>query len=397
MKNIYKIATGSVLTLSLVFVTSCGQPPKADSNSVLTDARTNFANYITGNFATDMHLSESGQSKGTFTANITSESDKLNAKVNGTFDGSQQAVQSGTGMTLNSQVGLNLSANVDSTSFKGEGKLDAELRVLGEKLYVVLNDLTVNSADQAIQTNFDSQIKPFLTLYSKKWFFLDLVALGGSSAQVKIDAAAYAKIAEQVKAKELFDVVSELPSEEGMYVYRVKPNKEGVKALLTTAATVLKTPSMPSDEEMNKLVDDLSAENITHKLYISADKEYKKFVTTGTITEGTDVSDINSTINSKKRGDIEWTLVNSTKSNGSEDAITLHLEKTGDKYAAKVDAKMGSSKSTVALDANGDFTKKDTKIEAPTDAQDIMGLAAALYGMNSSSTTAPATDAVPAQ
>lgn len=379
--------------LSLVFVTSCGQPPKADSNSVLTDARTNFANYITGNFSTDMHLSESGQSKGTFTANITSESDKLTAKVNGTFDGSQQAVQSGTGTALNSQVGLDLSANVDSTSFKGEGKLGAELRILGEKLYIVLNDLTVNSADQAIQTSFDSQIKPFLTLYSKKWFFVDLATLSGGKAQVKIDSAAYAKIAEQVKAKELFDVVSELPSEDGMYVYRVKPNKEGVKALLTTVATVLETPSMPTEEDMNKLVDDLSAENITHKLYISADKEYKKFVTTGTITEGTDTADINSTLSSKKKGDIDWTLMNSTKSNGAEDAVTLHIEKTGDKYAVKVDAKMGSSKSTVTFDANGDFTKKDTTIEVPADSQDLMGLAAALYGMGS----APAADAVPAE
>lgn len=383
MKNTMKVALGSTLALTLVFVTSCGQPPKADSNSVLSGARNNFATYFAGNFSKDMHFTESGQSKGTFTANITSENEKLNAKINGTFDGSQEAVQSGTGTALNSQVGLSVSANVDSNSFKGEGKIDAELRVLGEKLYAVINDVTFKSADAAVQAQFDNQIKQMVSLYSKKWFFLDLAAAGGKS-QVKVDAAAYAKIAEQVKSKEIFDIVSELPSEDGMYVYRVKPNKDATKALITTIATVLETPNMPTEEDMNKLVDDLSADNITHKLYISSNQEYKKLVTTGTITEGSDTADINSTLNSKKSGDLEWTLTNTTKTTGgAEDSVTLHLEKTGDKYAVKVDAKMGSTKSTIAVDGNGDFTKKDTKVEIPADAQDIMALAAALYGASS--------------
>lgn len=393
MKNLTKVALGSTLAMTLVFVSSCGQPPKADSKSVLSDARSSLAAYLTTDFSKDMHTADSGQSKGTFTATVTSDTDHLDAKITGTIDGSQEVVKTGTGSSLNSQIALNASANIKSTSFTGEGKLDTELRVLGEKLYVVLNDISVKSGDQTIQDKFDKEVKPFITLYNKKWFFLDLAALSGGKAQVKIDNAAYAKIAEQLKSKELFDVVSELPSEDGMYVYRVKPNKEGIKALMLTISTILETPTQPTDADMSKLIDDLSAENITHKLYVSTNKEYKKLVTTGTITEGTNTVTIGSTFNSKKKGDIEWTLTNTTKATSGEDNITIHVEKAGEKYTAKVDAKMGSTKSAFSIDANADFVKKDAKIETPDNAQDIMGLAAALYGMNSASSAPTTMDA----
>lgn len=379
MKNFSRATVGSLLTLSLVFVTSCGEPPKADPKDILSGAQNNLAQFVEKDMASQMHINENGENKGTFDVVFNSDAESLKSKFNGEFGLTQAANKSGTGSTINSQVALKINGDVDSMMGKGTATVDAEVRSFAEKVFFMVNEAKFSTTEASIQEYYDSQYKAKIEKVIKKWFFAPSAMLTGGKDAGSIDTAKFALIAKAMKDQMFFTVVKELPSENSMYVYDVKPNKDGIVAFVKNTATALDLPySAKEEKDLTDLISQLSADGVSHKLYVSKDKEYSKLVTTSSIKTGEKTVEVESKIESPVKGDLNVHVTFNTPAGDKKDTVVFDVTKTGTMYSIQAQGTGTAPKMDFSVNLKGNFQKKDVVIEVPTDAQSIEELAKAI-------------------
>lgn len=369
MKQMSRVAFGSLLTLSLVFVTSCGQPPKADPKEVLSAAQSNFAVYVEKDLASQAQFTENGERNAVVDVTFSNDTMPAKASAHGELAIKQQSEQSGTGTKLNASLALKLKADMDSPMAKGNGSFDAEIRSLKDNMYFILNEATVSIAEKEIQEYYDAMYKPMVEKIGKKWFAVPQALLTGGATNAEFDTAIFGKIGKNLKDNMLFEVVKELPSENGMYVYQVKPSKDGITAFMKALSSDMGQTATESElADLGKTLDSLSADTVAHKLYITTEKKFAKLVTTATITQDSKNATVEATLESPKSGDFTAHVTFSTTGGSQQDKGVFDFSKTGNEYNVLVEANIPTEKTSFSVKLAAPFVKKDVTIEAPKDA-----------------------------
>lgn len=371
-----KVLAASAMTL--LMLSSCGQPPlnqDADPAQVLKDAR---ANFVTA--ASSMaEKTASGTEKGTLEANLVNPD--ATADLNGSYE-----------FNMNSQNQIDATVNLGGTvSSSATGKIDAEasvgVRLLETTLYANLMNLKATAEQAVLQSEIDTYLQA-ANLFSNKWLQFDLIELIGATEEeaaalkeamskdnLELTKMAIAKLNDH----EIFTVQEKLETEDGMYVYKVIPNKAEVTALLEEVMTAYGTPATPETlADIEQILDALASENVTHKLYIDGDNNYRKFVSTGNITSPEVNATITSTMTFDK--DLNGTWVLDVKANnpaGSEN-FTLMLNAENKNLDGSFDISFDAPfmNTTFKLQLDSSFKSGTPEVEVPADAVDftqIMG------------------------
>lgn len=371
----------AVSALSIMLLTSCGQPAlnqNADPAQVLKDAR---ANLVTSTHAL-FEKTAAGTGKISFDLNV--ENPEVNAKGTGSAEISANKA---------SDLGFMLSLTADvttPTTGKISGEFSAEVRKVAKLVYANLMKLSAKAEQTELQTAIDSYVG-MASMFSGKWMQFDpmMLAAGGSAEDLAAleklltsgnDIELSKKIVSALNNHEIFTLKEKLATEDGMYVYKVVPNKAGVIAYLeevekTMSGTSTMTPE--SRAELEQLLDLLSADNVTHKLYIDGAMNYRKFVSTGTINSPEAKGDVTSTLTLDKDLNNTW-VVDVKVSNPAAANQNMSISfKTDSKNLAGTfdltfDAPFMNTK--VMLKGTSSFKAGDVKIEAPADAVDFMSL-----------------------
>ena len=364
--------------LSLLLLTSCGEPPinkDADPATVLKDARAHFVTSA----STLLDRTASGSQSGTIDANYASPDG--NVKLSGKMD---------TVMTKAKELGLmlDLDAEVSSDATgKITGSLTAELRFIAKMFYVNIMDLVAKADQPALQTEIDNSMA-MTSMFTDKWLKFDLVKLaamgGGDSAALEQafnmqSAEQSKKLIAKLNENEIFTVKEKLAPQDGMYVYKVVPNKEGVTAFVQAVLLEVDPAAQltPDDKAgLDQVLTALSSDNVVHTLYIDGDMNYRKFVSTGTINSAEAKADITSTITLDK--DLNGTWVVDVKANnpaGSE-SMTFSFKAESKNLNGTAELKFDAPfmKTTFSLNTKSTFTAGDKKVETPADAVDFLDM-----------------------
>ena len=385
-KKLAVLGTSAVLSIALF--TSCGTqtaPSNVDHAKVMQEARAKLVTEISDSIDKNME----GETSGTLTGNAMTPMGSV------TFKGDVSSMQAKTSADMsNSAIKLGLTFDADLSSLgKTKGELSLEMRQLEKMFYATIAKLSATSDNADLKAKID-QVMPMVSMYTGKWFKLDLAELAKTTGKESpfmagSDMKLMKEITALIKDYEIFERVETMPMENGMYVYKVKPNSaELVK--LVKAISLKSDPSatMTATDEANMKTafDALGDSRITHLLYIdSKDNTYKKLVSKGTITNGDKSTDVAFEASSKEPGKsmINLTL---TMKEGSI-SLTANLGKTAGDFAFLVDA----PSQKVKIDVKGQATFKEGKptITAPESAEDLMGL---IGGMMGAAATAPAVD-----
>lgn len=369
MKHMSRVALGSLLTLSLVFVTSCGEPPKADPKEVLSAAQSNFATYVEKDLASQAQFTENGERNAVVDVTFSNDTMPAKASAHGELAIKQQSKQSGTGTKMNAAIALKLKADMDSPMAKGNGSFDAEIRSLEDSVFFILNEAAVSIAEKEIQEYYDAMYKPIVDKIAKKWFTIPQALVTGGTTSTELDTAIFAKMGKHLKDNMLFEVVKELPSENGMYVYQVKPSKDGITAFVKALSLDMGQAATESElADLAKTIDELSTDKVSHKLYITTEKKFAKLMTIATITQGSTSGKVEATLESPKSGDFTAHVSFSTTGGTEQDSGVFDFSKTGNEYNILLEGNILTEKTSFSVKLSAPFVKKDTTIEAPKDA-----------------------------
>ena len=400
------LALGALLALTL---TSCGQQvnTNVDHSAVLKEARTNFAN--------DFIAKMLKESNGTTTGNL---SLAANAGASGSLklDGTltAQSAESADKKDTQASVDLTLKGDADVVSLGGKvnANLGLGIKYLNKTIYLQLKDASATSDNANLKAMAD-QYLGIAKQYTGTWFKFNpeelAAASGASSAKVStMDVEQVKKVIGLLKDYEPFTIMEALPPENGMYVYKIKPNSEELVKLMKAVmmqADSTQTMTEQQAQELKSAFDALANPGITHKLYIDAQtKKYKKLMSEGTVKAektGSDVT-IKSQLSSEKDMNYAWTLSVKGTSTDSKSPVELSLDlKSNDgegsfKASLKGEATPGMPL-TVDLTATSKFKAETVKVEAPAQSTDIMQLlggaagAGTSMGTNANSNAAPAT------
>ncbi|PIV90084.1 hypothetical protein COW46_04285 [Candidatus Gracilibacteria bacterium CG17_big_fil_post_rev_8_21_14_2_50_48_13] len=386
----------AVSALSVMLLTSCGQPAlnqNADPAQVLKDARTNLATSLSN----VLDKTAAGTAKLSFDGTL--ENPEVNAKATGIAELSSNKANERGGM-------LNLNAEVTTpTTGKITGEVALEARTVGKMVYANLMKLSAKADQAELQSAIDSYIG-MAALFTGKWMSLDPVALSaGASAEdmaaidaifAENDVESTKKMFALLKDHEIFTMKEKLADEDGMYVFKVVPNKEGILALMEASEKELSGASTMTPEskaQFEQVLDALSAENVTHKLYIDGDMHYRKFVSTGMIDSPEAKADITSTLTLDK--DLNNTLVIDVVVTNPADAkqnMTISFKSDSKDLNGTFDFSFDAPFMTTKfmLKGTSGYKAGETKIEVPADAVDFTSL---MGGMGASTgTTMPSTD-----
>ncbi len=385
-KNLAVLGTSAVLSIALF--TSCGTqtaPSNVDHAKVMQEARSKLVTEISDSMDKNMD----GETAGSLTGNAMTPMGTVSFKADVS---GMQAKTSADMMDSAYKIGLNFDADLASLG-KTTGELSLEMRQLATMFYATIAKLTATSDNADLKAQIDAYL-PLVSMYTGKWFKLDLAELAKSTGKEAAmlggsNMKLMKEMASLLKDYEIFERVETMPMENGMYVYKVKPNSaELVK--LVKAITIKSNPdkiiTAPDEDNLKIFFDTLGDSRITHLLYIdSKDNTYKKLTSKGTITNGDKSTDISFEASSKEVGKSMINLMLTMK----EGSISLaaNLGKTTGDVTFLVDAPTQK----VKIDIKGQATFKEGKptITAPESAEDLMGILGGLLGK---ATTTPAVD-----
>lgn len=315
----------AVSALSLLLLTSCGQPAinvDADPTQVLSEARANLVQSASA-------LAEktaSGTEEGTLEFNLTNP--QANAKIGGSFDMS--------GMKNDFGVALNLNGDVTSPlTGKLSGKVSAEIRLIAGVIYGNLMEVSATAEQPALQTEIDNALA-MMPMFTNKWIKSTLKDLLASSPEeaAALEAALAKDSVESAKSilaklneNEIFTVQEKLAPQDGMHVYKVIPNKAGVLALVQSINTEFAQPALTPEAtaELEQMIDLISGENVTHMLYIDGNNVYRKFVSTGTSTTPDMTADVTSTLTLDKDLNGTWVVDVKATDTATSESFTVAL------------------------------------------------------------------------
>ncbi len=359
-------------------LTSCGAPAvdtSLSSDTVLSNARSTFVAETTAAIEK--------KSEGTGTLSLKGDIDAMaiaGAKGTIAMDATTMINNKDDDQQVSADMTLNI-ALTESPVGAATGKLAANLVGTAKDIYLKVSELSVDIANEQIKAQIEAmltQTKPYIG----DWYQLSQEALqeqGGSAVTLQTFTLADLKmLMETYKDTQVFDVKETLPTENGMYVYKVGLRSEGVITLLEKFFEISKAPVDISTEEKANIAEAIAAINnspMEMMVYVDAkNMRFSKLSIKGVMTEGSSSFDIafEASSSSTDKADLSFTV------KGMNDGAEL--------VNVAIMGKMNNNKNTgtmtlktvdgpsLDLSFEGSFEKKSVTIETPENAIDLTTL-----------------------